>query len=348
MATTLGTGIEVATSDRIAIVKLLVRGMALGLVVKANPHLDDELIRRVADDHGYPSVAKLERALTQLESGQAPSLTATTVVEPTVTAPRADHQPEQRSGLYDVRVEDLQPSPNNPRERMTDIPDLAASIREAGLIQPIVAQRLDDGETLQIVAGHRRHAAVKMLGWEKVPCIIRKTMRPDAELVTMLIENGQRAGLDPIEEARALNHLKVTHHLTDRQVATKVGRTQPHVSGRLALLSLSWEEQEQIRNGQLMITEGTRLGREASGKVKPGAIGKRGPAHLAAHHPLAAQAKARCIRLKHSRGRGTSVGATACGECWESVIRADERQHLHQVSATNGACGLCGGKYGTE
>jgi ParB family chromosome partitioning protein len=78
-----------------------------------------------------------------------------------------------------------------------------------------------------------------------------------------------------------------------------------------------------------------------SGRVKPGKPKKKSAAHLAFTHPLARNAKARCQRLGHKKGGSASVGGIACGECWESVIRADEREHLNQVSNERGRCVLC-------
>jgi ParB family chromosome partitioning protein len=104
-------------------------------------------------------------------------------------------------GLVELPIDQVHPSPNNPREHLTDIDGLADSIREAGLIQPLVVQPIDGG--YQVVAGHRRLAALQLLGRLNAECIVRRPLRSDEELLTMLIENGQRAGLDPIEEARA-------------------------------------------------------------------------------------------------------------------------------------------------
>lgn len=337
------TTTAVADVDQLAIVKLLASGMGLGLVVAANRHLDEDLIREVAHAHGYPEVNKLRWSAEILAGKADPDVPPTAVTAP--PPQRARPEPKARPGMFDVDVADLHPSPANPRERMTDIEGLAASIREAGLIQPIVAQRLDDG-TLQIVAGHRRHAAVKMLGWQTVPVIVRKAMLPDAELVTMLVENGQRANLDPIEEARALNHLKVTGKLTDSAVAKKVGRSVQFVGGRIALLSLPWEEQEAIRNGTMTLTEAGDKARVDSGRIRPGAKGRPSPAHLSISHPLGPRAKARCQHLGHSRGRGTGVGGIACGACWEHVIRADEREGAHAQSSAARACIVCGSPYG--
>jgi ParB family chromosome partitioning protein len=240
-------------------------------------------------------------------------------------------------GLIEVRLDAVHPNPQNPRETLPDIDELAQSIREVGLIQPIVVRHDPDGR-LVIVAGHRRYAAVQRLGWLRIEVIVRKHMAPDDELAKMLVENGQRAGLDPIEEARALQRLKTLGGLSDLELAKKVGRSQVTVSGRLTLLSLSVEEQEAIRSGYLKVGAAVRVARLNSGRVRKTGIGRAW--HLGPDHDLAKQAAARCRRLKHKTGR--SVGGMACGECWESVIRADERQHLHEVSATQGQCAVCG------
>jgi ParB family chromosome partitioning protein len=258
----------------------------------------------------------------------------------TATGPATNRQAHGLEGLVELPMNQVHPSPNNPREHLTDIDGLAASIREAGLIQPIVVQPIDGG--YQVVAGHRRLAALQLLGRLNVECIVRKPLRSDEELLTMLIENGQRAGLDPIEEARALNRLKVQHAITESEVARRVGRSITHVAGRIMLLSLPVDQQEQIRLGLTSMTEARATARVASGRIRYGAIGRPPPGHLSSGHPLAARAKAACLELRHSRGRGVGVGGIACGQCWEAVIRANEREKIHAASAVAGRCLICG------
>jgi len=272
----------------------------------------------------------LEAALDAV-AGPAPGAPA-----PKPTRPRDPAPAPSGTGLFRVRVEELRPNPDNPRERMTGIGELADSIREQGLIQPIVARRAQDG-TLHVVAGHRRLEAVKRLGWMHVEVVIRRDMPPDDVLAKALVENGQRAGLDPIEEARALLRLKTIGNLTDAELAKKVGRSQPTVSARLALLALPVEEQEALRAGQTTIGAAVTIARIASGRVRAKGVSRAW--HLGPEHPLALFARARCRRLGHKTGR--IIGGMACGACWESVIRADERQHLQQVAAT-GPCPVCG------
>lgn len=267
---------------------------------------------------------------------------ATTTDHPT-PAPPPGRQAARLTGLVSLPVEVLHPSPNNPREQLTDIEDLAASIRENGLIQPIIAREAEDAHGYVIVAGHRRHAAVQRLGWMRVDVIVRKHMRPDDDLAAMLVENGQRAGLDPIEEARALQRLKTKLACSDLDLAKKVGRSQGMVSGRLALLSLPVAQQEEVRAKQMSVVHAVAEGRIASGKVRP--KGQTKGWHLDHTHALATKARARCQRLGHSRGR--TVGGMACGACWESVIRADEREAIQQHAARTGTCPTCSGPYST-
>lgn len=244
------------------------------------------------------------------------------------------------NGLAALEIRQIKPSPNNPRERLQGIDELAfSSIREVGLIQPIVVQRLPMGG-FQILAGHRRFAAVRKLGWPKVPCLVRRDMLPDEELLTMLVENGQRADLDPIEEGRALSKLKAGG-LTDIEIGRKIGRSQSHVSGRLALLALPLEEQEELRHGLVGITAAVSKARADSGKVRQRRNPSKNPAYLGPIHPLADRAKARCQRVHAKAGRVKGVGGVACGECWESVIRADERVQPAQRLAETGRCPTC-------
>lgn len=239
---------------------------------------------------------------------------------------------EHLNGLHAISIDLIKPSPNNPRAHLVDIDDLALSIRENGLIQPIVVQRIPGEPKVQIVAGHRRYAAVRRLGWPKVPCIVRRDMLPDEELLAMLVENGQRAGLDPIEEARAYKRLEDTG-LTQLQIATKVGRSVNTISSRLLLLQLPAAEQEEIRAGHINIGRGIALVRDKRRQERQAASpvarpigrpkGAKTKPYFGDTHPLADTARTRC---NHT---GTpKIAGVACGPCIEAVIREDERQKL--------------------
>lgn len=290
-----------------------------------------EELQKLVGDHGYPTNHLLLKAATALEKAPSAPISIDT------HATQADEPPAEGS-LRRVRLEQLHSDPDNPRETLRDIEELADSIKEVGLLQPIVARR-HQGQLI-VVAGHRRLAAVRRLRWPDVATIVRADMRPDHVLAAMLIENGQRKDLDPIEEARGLLRLKTLNELTDREVGLKVGRNQVFVSSRLALLELTPEEQEQIRNGDMTLIEGTHRGRLNSGKVRPGAKGANRGWHLGPQHDLAHRAKARCKQLRHQGGR--IIGGMACGECWEWVIRTDERHQLTRKAVTEDTCPTCG------
>jgi ParB family chromosome partitioning protein len=243
-------------------------------------------------------------------------------------------------GLAIIPLADIHPSPNNPRENLTGLDELAASIREQGLIQPLIVQKIPGVDGFRIVAGHRRHAAARIARIAELPCVIRKDLLPDEELLAMLVENGQRANLDPIEEARALRKLK-SQGLSGQDIARKIGRSLPYVAGRLTLLSLPVEEQEQLRSGFGTLTQAVAKARVASGRTRPGAVGKKSGAYLATSHPLATKVANRCTSLKHKNKGSASVGGVGCGECWEQVIRASEREALHDQSNQRGRCVLC-------
>ena len=301
--------------------------LALGPIAARYSVVFDEL-QALVRRHGYPDVAAMRRAADELVSRAAAADAAATTGD--------DVDEDNPAGTYTaVPVAQLHPDPDNPRDELHDIEDLAQSIQEVGLLQPIVVRR--HSGRLLVVAGHRRLAAVKHLRWDKVQCIIRTDIRPDDVLAAMLIENGQRSDLDPIEEARGLRRLKAQLDCSDAELARRIGRSQPVVSSRLALLSLTVEEQAQVRAGGMTLVEATYKGRLNSGKV--GKTGQDKNWHLGPSHDLADRAKARCNRLAHPGGR--RIGGMACGACWESVIRADERDHLHELSAHLGKCTLC-------
>lgn len=287
-------------------------------------------LQTVLNRHGYPDVDAMLGHADKLET---PARAAAGSEPDTITADNA----ADAAGTYTiVPVRHLHPDPGNPREELRDIEDLADSIQEIGLLQPIIARRGADSR-LFVIAGHRRLAAVQLLKWTDVACIIRDDIRPDDVLAAMLIENGQRSDLDPIEEARGLKRLKTQLDCSDQELARRVGRSQPSVSSRLALLSLSAEEQQQVRNGAMTLVEATYKGRLNAGKVKK--TGQDKNWHLGPGHDLAQRAKARCERLEHPRGR--RIGGMACGACWESVIRANERDHLQEITARLGKCPTC-------
>ena len=118
----------------------------------------------------------------------------------------------------------------NPRRTIDGMEELTASIRDHGLLQPLVVRR--DGDHFELIAGHRRYEALRQLGWQEAPAIVRSADVDEAYILT-LVENLQRADLRATEEAAALETLVRERGWTTRQVAAAIKRSQAYVSKRL-------------------------------------------------------------------------------------------------------------------
>ncbi|MEJ2196963.1 MAG: ParB/RepB/Spo0J family partition protein [Desulfuromonadales bacterium] len=147
-------------------------------------------------------------------------------------------------------VEELKPHHQQPRKTFNDakMAELVASIREKGVIQPLVVRHTDDH--YQIIAGERRWRAAQKAGLKEVPVVIQDVSE-DWALEMALIENIQREDLNPIEEAEAYRHLMSNFDLSQEDVARRVGRERPTVANALRLLRLPREIQQDVIDGQL-------------------------------------------------------------------------------------------------
>jgi ParB family chromosome partitioning protein len=147
-------------------------------------------------------------------------------------------------------VEDLKPHQQQPRKTFNDakMAELVASIREKGVIQPLVVRHT--GDHYQIIAGERRWRAAQKAGLKDVPVVIQDVSE-DWALEMALIENIQREDLNPIEEAEAYRHLMSTFDLSQEEVAKRVGRERPTVANALRLLRLPAAIQQDVITGQL-------------------------------------------------------------------------------------------------
>jgi ParB family chromosome partitioning protein len=128
--------------------------------------------------------------------------------------------------------------------------ELSNSIRENGIIQPIIVRKADERGTFEIVAGERRFKAAKMAGLNKVPVIIKDIDNIQA-LEFAIIENVQRADLSPIEEAHGYKQLMTEFDYTQEQVAKKIGCGRSHIANILRLLSLPTEVQHLLDQGKI-------------------------------------------------------------------------------------------------
>jgi len=159
-------------------------------------------------------------------------------------------------GPTDLPVDAISPNPLQPRQKMApqELEELAASIREHGLIQPLIVSQVADAEaSYQLIAGERRLEAAKLAGLTRVPVIVREAT-PQEMLELALVENIQRADLNPLEQATAYRHLIDDFGLTQEQVAERVGKSRVAVANSVRLLRLPDEIKSSLAQGQ--ITEG--------------------------------------------------------------------------------------------
>lgn len=154
---------------------------------------------------------------------------------------------------------DIHPSPNNSRIDLGDLEELAATIREHGILEPLLVAPNGDG--YELIAGHRRHQAAVMAGAAEAPCIVRRGLDDTAIAELRLIENLHRKDLAPIEEARAYKALSKLGGYKQRQLAERVGRSQAFVSKRLGLLLLTDAALAALDNGGITIEQATALAR---------------------------------------------------------------------------------------
>lgn len=184
---------------------------------------------------------------------------ATTFVPP--ASPSQGGPPENLPvmSLADISVDLIVPNPWQPRKVFNQqaLEELAESIKQHGVLQPLVVVPMPDG-TYQLVMGERRLRASKIAGLAKVPVIIRDFVEEQNKLEMALIENIQRHNLDPIEEAMAYQQLIDQYKLTQEEVAKKVGKGRTTVTNMLRLLHLPLKIQNALVEG--IITEGHARG----------------------------------------------------------------------------------------
>lgn len=156
---------------------------------------------------------------------------------------------DEAGGQVSVDVGALEPNPHQPRVRWDpeQLESLASSIREHGIIQPIVVTRATGATPYQIVAGERRWRAAKLAGLRSVPVLVREAT-PAQLLELALVENVQRADLNPIEEALAYRQLSTEFGLTQAAIADRVGKSRPAIANSIRLLSAPESIQEAVAN----------------------------------------------------------------------------------------------------
>ena len=155
------------------------------------------------------------------------------------------------SGLTEIATEDLTPGQYQPRKKMyrDTLEELAESIKQQGVLQPLVARRLASGR-YEIVVGERRWRAAQMAGLSTVPTIVRDLNNNETAKIA-LIENLQREALNAMDQARGLQRLQKEFNLSQESLGEAVGKSRPAVTNLLRLLKLSLEVQEFLEQGKL-------------------------------------------------------------------------------------------------
>ncbi len=240
--------------------------------------------------------------------------------------PGAEMPPMAAERLSDIPLVLLTANPFQPRQQ-TDAQELAAltdSIRKHGVLQPIIVRPIRD--RYEVVAGERRWHAAEAAGFQAIPAVVRQMTDQEA-LELALVENLQRADLNPLERARAYKRLIDEFHLTQDQIAERVGKSQPSVANALRLLHLPSNIQVSLEAGR--ISEGharallgvadlarmTRIWkrverrgmsvRETEALCKPSSISREIISKIPAQDP-----QIRSVEADLSRRYGTKVGVT--------------------------------------
>ena len=174
------------------------------------------------------------------------------------TSPAVEKAQEPASAAQELIIKNIAANPYQPRCNFDEekLQELAASIKEFGVVQPVVVRK--KGRSYELVAGERRLRAAGLAGLTKVPAIVKDY--DDAKMMEIaLIENIQRHDLNPIEEAQGLRRLMQEFKLTQEQTAEKVGRSRSAVTNILRLLNLPEQVQAQIINGVLTMGQAKQL-----------------------------------------------------------------------------------------
>lgn len=166
------------------------------------------------------------------------------------TEPINDGDQIENNGISYIDINDIKPNEKQPRKNFDEekLEELATSIKEHGLIQPVILRRSEIG--YEIVAGERRWRACRKAGIKEIPAII-KELTDEQNMLIAIIENMQREDLNPIEEAEGLNQMIDSFGLTQEEVSKSIGKSRPYITNALRLLKLPEKIREFLSEGKL-------------------------------------------------------------------------------------------------
>ena len=164
---------------------------------------------------------------------------------------QVETEKEPETGLFYLAIDQIKPNPYQPRRKVDEekLAELSASIKEKGIIQPVVVRKI--GQEYQLAAGERRFLAAKKLGLEKIPAVLAGKLSKEEMMELSLIENLQREDLNPMDTAAGYRRLLEECHLSQQELAQKIGKDRSSVANTLRLLSLPEQVQKLISDGAL-------------------------------------------------------------------------------------------------
>ncbi len=203
------------------------------------------------NDFSDSAPAATTQPASQQPSAIKSAAASANIAPPSTTNAQAAAPIDETQKIWSIGIERIVPNTRQPRKvfNADDLKDLSASIKEKGILQPIVARRTPDGK-IEIIAGERRWRAAQTAGLREVPVILKKIHDQDS-FEFAIIENIQRADLNPMEEADAYDRLMRDFNLTQQQVADKVGKERATVANALRLLALPAELKAMVSGGTL-------------------------------------------------------------------------------------------------
>ncbi|WP_406138137.1 ParB/RepB/Spo0J family partition protein [Streptomyces sp. NBC_01089] len=230
-------------------------GRGLGALIPAAPQEKVGLAGAEASSSGAAPVMTAERGVAAAKLAALP--TGAVSREPTVpaqeSAPAAVAEQTDSTGAYfaELPLDAITPNPRQPREVFDDdaLAELVSSIKEVGLLQPVVVRQAG-AERFELIMGERRWRACREARLERIPAIVRAT-EDEKLLLDALLENLHRSQLNPLEEAAAYDQLLKDFNCTHDQLADRIGRSRPQVSNTLRLLRLSPPVQRRVAAGVL-------------------------------------------------------------------------------------------------
>jgi ParB family chromosome partitioning protein len=155
--------------------------------------------------------------------------------------------------IFDLSINQIEPNKNQPRQSFNEesLSELSESIREFGIIQPIIVRKLDGEDKYEIIAGERRFRAAKQVGLTTIPAIINSNIDDNSSLVLALIENIHRENLSPIEQAHTYKQLIEELNITHEDLSKKIGKSRASITNLLRILNLPISVQKLIEEGKV-------------------------------------------------------------------------------------------------